>query len=86
MALYITDKGVTHSWHVGEPLPKIEGRVVTFQADGDELAAILEGLGYDFESVPGRKVWDRYTETVTPEIFLGDVTRSRDARDRDEEE
>ena len=32
------------SWHTGETLPPIGGRVVTFQADGDELDVILEAL------------------------------------------
>ena len=36
--LYITTRGKTASWHVGEPLPFIPASsVVTFQADGDEL-------------------------------------------------
>lgn len=31
-------------WHVGEPLPEIKGRVVLFQADGDELEFIKRAL------------------------------------------
>jgi hypothetical protein len=31
-------------WHVGEALPEITGRVVTFQADGDELECIVNAL------------------------------------------
>ena len=34
----------TREWHVGEELPRNLPRVVTFQADGDELEAILRGL------------------------------------------
>lgn len=32
------------NWHVGETLPIITARVVTFQADGDELEVILAAL------------------------------------------
>jgi hypothetical protein len=32
------------TWHVGEPFPVITKRVVTFVADGDELAVILSAL------------------------------------------
>lgn len=38
------DQTVQHQWHVGEPLPTIQGRVVTFQADGEELDLILAAL------------------------------------------
>lgn len=31
-------------WHVGEPLPELSGRVITFQADGDELDTLLGAL------------------------------------------
>jgi len=31
-------------WHVGEALPEIIGRGVTFQADGDELECIVNAL------------------------------------------
>jgi hypothetical protein len=31
-------------WHVGERLPKVSGRVVTFQADGHELTFLMEAL------------------------------------------
>jgi len=31
-------------WHVGEALPEIIGRVITFQADGDELECIVNAL------------------------------------------
>ena len=30
------------SWHTGEDLNVPEGRVITFQADGDELYALLD--------------------------------------------
>ena len=38
------DSGRWKVWHVGESLPQIEGRVITFQADGDELDIILASL------------------------------------------
>ena len=31
-------------WHYGEPLPRMDARVVVFQADGDELDLILDTL------------------------------------------
>ena len=31
-------------WHVGEGIPDITGRVITFQADGDELECIVNAL------------------------------------------
>lgn len=31
-------------WHVGMPLPDIKARVMTFQADGDELDVIMHAL------------------------------------------
>jgi len=31
-------------WHIGESCPKLKARVITFQADGDELGVILEAL------------------------------------------
>jgi len=46
--LHVTwvSKGITTSaeWHTGEKLPRIDGRVVTFQADGEELEVLLEVL------------------------------------------
>jgi len=33
-----------YEWHVGEPLPKMKGPVISFQADGDELRRLLAGL------------------------------------------
>jgi hypothetical protein len=42
MALYINYKT---EWHIGEPVPLNIGRVVTFQADGDELEVILDAMG-----------------------------------------
>ena len=32
------------TWHTGDPVPKIKERVVTFQADGDELNLILAAM------------------------------------------
>ena len=42
------DSGRWKEWHVNESVPKIEGQVVTFQADGHELMTI-EGLAGDAE-------------------------------------
>ncbi len=43
MAVYIQRvDGTNQEWHVGEPIPKSIGRVVTRQADGDELELILD--------------------------------------------
>lgn len=41
MALYINYKT---EWHIGEPVPENLGRVVTFQADGDELNLFLDAI------------------------------------------
>lgn len=49
MALYINYKT---EWHVGEPIPEDLGRVVTFQADGDELEMILAAM-----APPSRLFW-----------------------------
>ncbi len=38
------DDDRTITWHVGQPLPPITKRVITFQADGHELTAILNAL------------------------------------------
>jgi hypothetical protein len=44
MSLYIKfDKG-WFEWHFGEPVPPMPSRVVTFQADGDELDMILSAM------------------------------------------
>jgi len=43
--LYIKDDEVGNTeWHVGDPVPEIKSRVVTFQADGHELELILSAL------------------------------------------
>lgn len=39
--LYIKDNEGEKTWHVGDPVPKIKGRVVQFQADGHELELFL---------------------------------------------
>jgi hypothetical protein len=31
-------------WHYGEPLPRMDARVVVLQADGDELELIIDAL------------------------------------------
>jgi hypothetical protein len=49
MALYINYKT---EWHVGEPIPENLGRVVTFQADGDELEMIYAAM-----APPSRLFW-----------------------------
>jgi len=48
-------------WHVGAPLPEITGRVITFQADGDELECILKALRDTRETkveVPPNRDWE----------------------------
>jgi hypothetical protein len=44
--LYILDEQgkALAQWHIGEPLPIVAGRVVTIQADGDELDIIIDAL------------------------------------------
>lgn len=42
--MYIKDEQKTHIWHVGDPLPKLSGKVITFQADGEELEKIIEAI------------------------------------------
>ncbi len=44
MSLGIRLNGYWHEWHVGEPVPKQFGRVVQFQADGDELDLIVDAM------------------------------------------
>jgi hypothetical protein len=46
MALFIKDQKCLlgeYGWHIGEPVPEV-GRVVTFQADGDELNLFLDAM------------------------------------------
>ncbi len=45
-----------YEWRVGEPLPKMKGPVINFQADGDELRAILAALD------PTRITFSEYQE------------------------
>lgn len=42
--MYINDRYYDLHWHIGEPVPALKARVVTFQADGDELDLILEAM------------------------------------------
>ena len=44
MSLGINLNGYWREWHVGEPVPKEFGRVVQFQADGDELDLIVDAM------------------------------------------
>lgn len=44
MLVISSAKGGTGSWHTGETMYVPEGRVITFQADGHELYAILAAL------------------------------------------
>ena len=49
------DSGRWKEWHVNESVPKIEGQVITFQADGHELELFLRAMqqGFDYNpSVP----------------------------------
>ena len=32
---------IQHQWHINEPVPEVNKRVVSFQCDGDELNFIL---------------------------------------------
>lgn len=55
MAAYFSGRKMGEkTWHISQPLPKIEDRVVTIQADGDELVAILRGLGQT-SPIPGER-------------------------------
>jgi hypothetical protein len=60
MAMYITyhrkdGRKVVKSWHINEPVPKVEGYVVTFQADGDELNFLLAAMEQlDLDKSTGR--------------------------------
>jgi hypothetical protein len=36
-------------WHVNEPVPDIQGRVVEFQADGHELELIFRAMEQNFD-------------------------------------
>lgn len=42
------DTGRWKVWHVNEGIPKLEGRVITFQADGHELEMILLAMQSGF--------------------------------------
>ena len=33
-----------HCWHIGEPVPAMAGKIMIFQADGDELDLILRAM------------------------------------------
>ena len=35
------DRGKWIEWHINEPVPQLEGQVIEFQADGDELNFLL---------------------------------------------
>lgn len=41
---FTTNVPEEQQWHVGEPMPLIKARVVTFQADSDELEVIIEAI------------------------------------------
>jgi len=58
--LHITDKQLREIWHVGDPMPVLTGRVVTFEADGDELALILDAM----KSTRKREVYRTYMDYV----------------------
>ena len=46
-------------WWVGQPLPEIDGRVVSFQADGHELEALLNGMENSYVQSNGRVGYER---------------------------
>jgi hypothetical protein len=60
MAMYITyerkdGRKVFMDWHINEPAPKVEGYVVTFQADGDELYYLLAAMEHlNFDKATGK--------------------------------
>jgi hypothetical protein len=61
MAMYITyhrkedDRKVVRQWYINEPVPKVEGYVVTFQADGDELNFLLAAMEHlNFDKATGK--------------------------------
>ena len=66
--LYITTKKgtIVLEWHVGEPVPANLPRVVTFQADGDELELILHAMDH------GRR---REKETPRQPFYISESTR-----------
>lgn len=35
---------IATGWHLGDPVPEIRARVVTLQADGDELDCLLDAM------------------------------------------
>lgn len=59
--MFIQQPGLKErTWHVGEPIPPLLGRVVTFQADGDELELILVAMRESYELVKiGEKLRSR---------------------------
>jgi ferredoxin-like protein FixX len=50
--------GRWREWHVNESMPKIDGQVVEFQADGHELDLILLAMAmpYNYDGTIGLKV------------------------------
>ena len=51
-----TEKECWVWWSVGDPFPRITGRVATFQADGDELVELVRGLEGDYpHPIPGER-------------------------------
>lgn len=71
MALFITGRSIApHEWHVGEPFPTgslAAERVVTIQADGDELDWLRQII-QAWEVVHGEGVWRKKTSTSKPLI------------------
>ena len=43
-------------WHVGEPLPELRSRVITFQADGHELDMIQRAMHATWRPVVDSKI------------------------------
>lgn len=52
---HLKDAEANSTWHVGEPMPYIKARVVTFQADGDELNLILDAMSHKITRDPMRQ-------------------------------
>lgn len=81
--MYITNAYKdTTTWHTGETLVLPLGRVLTFQADGDELEMVVVALraaGVTVEVVNpsvGERVVSQSTESMTIDLASGVVTRS----------
>ena len=53
-----TNYGTWHVWHLGNEIPEFveDERVVTFQADGDELNLFLQAMAATREPLRGSRI------------------------------